>query len=51
MTRLEKIAIVRSSVIVYFEWFLRDEHRVKVIPAQTFTTGLVVRGIISLGQG
>lgn len=50
-TRLEKIAAVRSSVLVYFEWFLRDAFGVKVLPAEAFTTGLVVRGIISLGMG
>jgi hypothetical protein len=49
--RLEKIAAVRSSVFVYFEWFLRDEYGVKILPEQTFTTGLVERGIISLGMG
>ncbi|HZT44903.1 MAG TPA: hypothetical protein VFA24_01885 [Gaiellaceae bacterium] len=51
LTRLEKIAAVRSSVFVYFEWFLRDEYGVKILPEQTFTTGLVERGIISLGMG
>ncbi|MGL6278041.1 MAG: hypothetical protein ACRC50_00605, partial [Gaiella sp.] len=47
--RLEKIAAVRSSVFVYLEWFLRDAYGVKVLPAGTFTAGLVDRGIISLG--
>jgi hypothetical protein len=51
LERLEKIAAVRSSVFVYFEWFLRDAYGVKVLPEQTFTTGLVERGIISLGMG
>jgi len=51
LARLEKIAAVRSSVFVYFEWFLRDEYGVKILPEQTFTTGLVERGIISLGMG
>ncbi len=51
LARLEKIAAVRSSVFVYFEWFLRDEYGVKILPEPTFTTGLVERGIISLGMG
>jgi hypothetical protein len=51
LERLEKIAAVRSSVFVYFEWFLRDAYGVKVVPEQSFTTGLVERGIISLGMG
>ena len=51
LERLEKIAAVRSSVFVYFEWFLRDAYGVKILPEQTFTTGLVERGIISLGMG
>jgi hypothetical protein len=49
--RLEKIGAVRSSLFVYFEWFLRDTYRVKVLPAPAFTRGLVDRGIISLGMG
>jgi len=51
LERLEKIAAVRSSVFVYFEWFLRDTYGVKILPEQAFTTGLVERGIISLGMG
>jgi hypothetical protein len=51
LERLEKIAAVRSSVFVYFEWFLRDAYGVKILPEQAFTTGLVERGIISLGMG
>ena len=51
LARLEKIAAVRSSVFVYFEWFLRDAYGVKILPEQSFTTGLVERGIISLGMG
>jgi hypothetical protein len=51
LDRLEKIAAVRSSVFVYFEWFLRDAYGVKILPEQAFTTGLVERGIISLGMG
>jgi hypothetical protein len=51
LARLEKIAAVRSSVFVYFEWFLRDEYGVKILPEPAFTTGLVERGIISLGMG
>jgi hypothetical protein len=42
---------VRSSVFVYFEWFLRDVYGVKVLAAPAFTSGLVGRGIISLGMG
>jgi hypothetical protein len=51
LERLEKIAAVRSSVFVYFEWFLRDAYGVKILPEQSFTSGLVERGIISLGMG
>jgi len=51
LARLEKIAAVRSSVFVYFEWFLRDVYGVKVLAESGFTRGLVERGIISLGMG
>ena len=51
LARLEKIAAVRSSVFVYLEWFLRDEYGVKIVAEQGFTSGLVGRGIISLGMG
>ena len=51
LVRLEKIAAVRSSVFVYFEWFLRDAYGVKVLTESAFTRGLVGRGIISLGMG
>jgi len=51
LARLEKIVAVRSSVFVYLEWFLRDEYGVKILPESGFTTGLVSRGIISLGMG
>jgi hypothetical protein len=51
LSRLEKINAVRSSVFVYFEWFLRDVYGVKLLPAPAFTQGLVQRGIISLGMG
>ena len=51
LVRLEKIAAVRSSVFVYFEWFLRDTYGVKILPESSFTSGLVERGIISLGMG
>lgn len=51
LARLEKINAVRSSVFVYFEWFLRDRYGVKVVPSPAFTEGLVGRGIISLGMG
>jgi hypothetical protein len=49
--RLEKINAVRSSVFVYFEWFLRDLYGVKVLPPNAFTQGLIQRGVISLGMG
>ncbi len=51
LARLEKVNAVRSSVFVYFEWFLRDVYGVKLLPANAFTQGLVERGIISLGMG
>lgn len=51
LARLEKVNAVRSSVFVYFEWFLRDVYGVKVVASDTFTRGLVDRGIISLGFG
>jgi hypothetical protein len=49
--RLEKLGTVRSSVFVYFEWFLRDAYGVKVLPVPSFTHGLIERGIIHLGMG
>lgn len=49
--RLEKVNAVRSSVFVYFEWFLRDVYGVKLVASDAFTRGLVDRGIISLGFG
>ena len=49
--RLEKVNAVRSTVFVYFEWFLRDTYGVKLLPADAFTQGLAERGIISLGTG
>ena len=51
LARLEKVNAVRSSVFVYFEWFLRDLYGVKVVASDAFTRGLVDRGIISLGFG
>jgi hypothetical protein len=51
LARLEKIGAVRSSVFVYFEWFLRDEYGVKLLSSAAFTQGLINRGIISLGFG
>jgi hypothetical protein len=51
LTRLEKVSAVRSSVFVYFEWFLRDVYGVKLVASDAFTRGLVDRGIISLGFG
>jgi len=51
LARLEKASAVRSSVFVYFEWFLRDVYGVKVVASDSFTRGLVDRGIISLGFG
>jgi hypothetical protein len=51
LDRLCKVNAVRSSVFVYFEWFLRDVYGVKIVPASSFTEGLVARGIISLGMG
>jgi hypothetical protein len=51
LARLEKIAAVRSSIFVYLEWFLRDTYGVKILPESAFTSGLVERGIISLGMG
>lgn len=49
--RLERLGTVRSSAFVYFEWFLRDEYGVKVVPSPAFTRGLIDRGVISLGMG
>ena len=51
LARLEKVNAVRSSIFVYFEWFLRDIYGVKVVASDVFTRGLVDRGIISLGFG
>jgi hypothetical protein len=49
--RLERIGTVRSSAFVYFEWFLRDEYGIKLVPTPAFTQGLIDRGVISLGMG
>lgn len=49
--RLEKIGAPRSSVFVYFEWFLRDAYGVKLLTSAAFTQGLIARGVISLGFG
>jgi hypothetical protein len=51
LVRLEKVSAVRSSVFVYFEWFLRDAYGVKLLPAAAFTRRLIDRGLISLGFG
>jgi hypothetical protein len=51
LARLQKVNAVRSSVFVYFEWFLRDVYGVEVVASDAFTRGLVDRGIISLGFG
>jgi hypothetical protein len=51
LARLERIVAVRSSVFVYFEWFLGDVYGVKIVAEPQFTRGLVNRGIISLGMG
>jgi hypothetical protein len=51
LARLEKINAVRSSVFVYFEWFLRDLYGVKLLPPNAFTQRLIQRGVISLGMG
>jgi hypothetical protein len=51
LVRLEKINAVRSSVFVYFEWFLRDAYGVKLVTAADFTRALVARGVLSLGMG
>lgn len=51
LVRLGKINAVRSSVFVYFEWFLRDAYGVKLLTAAEFTRALVARGVISLGMG
>jgi hypothetical protein len=51
VTRLEKVNAVRSSLCVYFEWFLREAFGARILPAEAFTAGLVARGILSLGMG
>jgi hypothetical protein len=51
LARLERLGAVRSSVFVYFEWFLRDAYGVKLLPSARFTQGLIDRGVISLGMG
>jgi len=42
---------VRSSLCVYFEWFVREAFGARILPAEAFTAGLVQRGILSLGMG
>jgi hypothetical protein len=51
LVRLEKVNAVRSSVFVYFEWFLRDAYGVKLLTATMFTRALIARGVLSLGMG
>ncbi len=51
LARLERLGTVRSSAFVYFEWFLREEYGVKLVPTPAFTRGLIDRGVISLGMG
>jgi hypothetical protein len=51
LARLEKIGAPRSSIFVYFEWFLRDAYGVKLLNSAAFTQGLIARGVISLGFG
>jgi hypothetical protein len=51
VNRLEKVNAVRSSLCVYFEWFLREAFGARILPAEAFTAGLVQRGILSLGMG
>ncbi len=51
LVRLEKISTVRSSVFVYFEWFLRDAYGVKLLTSPAFTRGLIARGHLHLGFG
>jgi hypothetical protein len=51
LVRLEKVNAVRSSVFVYFEWFLRDAYGVKLLPSAEFTRALVARGVLSMGMG
>lgn len=51
LVRLERLGAVRSSVFVHLDWHLREAYGVKVLPANAFTQGLLVRGIISLGMG
>jgi hypothetical protein len=51
VTRLEKVNAVRSSLCVYFEWFVREAFGARILPAEAFTAGLVQRGILSLGMG
>ncbi|MCC6222123.1 MAG: hypothetical protein IT201_01370 [Thermoleophilia bacterium] len=51
LVRLEKIATVRSSVFVYFEWFLRDAYGVRLLTSAAFTRRLIARGQLHLGFG
>jgi hypothetical protein len=51
LAALSKAGAVRSSIRVFFEWFLRDAYGVKVLASPAFTQGLVARGVISLGMG
>jgi hypothetical protein len=38
LAKLQKVNAVRSSVFVYFEWFLRDAYGVTLSPAGAFTS-------------
>ncbi|MSO57746.1 MAG: hypothetical protein EXQ77_01755 [Thermoleophilia bacterium] len=48
---LEKVGTVRSSLLVYLEWFLRERYGVKLLPHEDLTRGLLARGTLSLGMG
>ena len=49
--RLEKTGAVRSSLFVYFEWFLPRQLRGEGASQPGIHPGAVDRGIISFGMG
>jgi hypothetical protein len=46
-----KLSIVRATVPVYFEWYLREAYRVRMAADPGFTVALLSRGVISTGMG
>jgi hypothetical protein len=51
LDQAQKMNLTRSDLFVYLERYLRRAHGLRLIPAPTFTQGLVDRGLLSLDKG